>query len=373
MARYRRLSDADRKAIRDALKRSEMDTAQAARMLYRRLKGLSAREVLAILREAVEEYAKQAAADVLAGVDRATRAGTAVAQQSLMATVLRNVPPGLAEKAAAWVERQASRGSYIVSPLTGARTAMVTADSRVWLSRRLHSINTTQVMRGLSRALADGIRHGETASQIAQTMRDQVGHHVAITAEGPAGYRIPPELTAVEAEVKAAIKSSGDPRAWARSSVRRDFRRYEETLARGELGTRAAAEHFLDQIDKAILKGSAEAVDRAVTWHAWNLEQRHQRLIARTETDRAFDEAYRSASDGIPWVVGLEWNLVGDYNCPVCSGYAQGHSAGMPPGCYTRAEFPRKPHPGCDCYATEITDASKEPQTDEEWEATLAA
>lgn len=373
MPRYRRLTPEQVRAVRDALRRSEMDSAQAARMLYRRLKGLSLREVQAVLAEAVAEYAEQAGKDILAGMDAAARAGSRIAARGLMNTALRNLPPGLAEKAAEWVERQAARGSYTVSTLRGG-LSQVTTGGRVFLSRRLHSINTDQVMQGLSRALADGIRHGQTASQIAQTMRDKVGHVVAITADGPGGYNLAPDVLRVEAEAKKMIQASGDPRAWARSDTRRAFRRYERTLARGELGTRAATEHFLDEVERAIARGSVEGVERAKTWWTWNREQTHQRLIARTETDRAFNEAYSAASDNIPWVVGFQWNLNGDYSCPECVANSQNHSAGMPAGCYTKAEFPKMPaHPHDDCFMTEVLDESKEPQNDAEWEATLAS
>jgi hypothetical protein len=372
MARYRRLTPEQVRAVRDALRRSEMDSAQAARMLYRRLKGLSAREVQAVLAEAVAEYAEQAGKDILAGMDAAARAGSRIAASGLMDTALRNLPPGLAEKAAEWVERQAARRSYTVSTLRGG-LSQVTQGGRVFLSRRLHGINTEPIMRGLSKALAEGIRHGQTASTLAQQLRDKVGHSVLFTDDGPPGFRIADEVRAIAAEAKKAITASGDPRAWARSDARRMFARYERTLARGELGSRAAAEHFADEIAKAVARGSAEAVDRAVTWRVWNMEQRHQRLVSRTETDRAFDEAYKAASDGIPWVAGLMWNLAGDFNCPECSALAQGHSYGMPAGCYTKDEFPKRPHPGCDCFGTEVLDESKEPQTEAEWEATLAS
>jgi hypothetical protein len=244
---------------------------------------------------------------------------------------------------------------------------VVWPSGEVWLSRPLHRINPGPVFEQLSRAVEQAVRNGETATSLAQRMRDEIGHRVRIADGGPGGVGVPPILRDLEEASRRSILASGDPRAFERfAGVRREFRQYAERLKGGAFGTRTAAVSALKDIEAAVARGSAAAVDAAVRWWIWNREQSHQRLIARTETTRVFNQEYRRASDALPWVIWFEWNTEAGA-CERCVELGTQDLHGFGPGGYPKDAYPEMPHPNCQCFPTEIIDESVEP-TEEEWD-----
>jgi hypothetical protein len=71
--------------------------------------------------------------------------------------------------------------------------------------------------------------------------------------------------------------------------------------------------------------------------------------LARTEINNAFHATSVSYAQGKPWVSEMDWNLSKSHPEPdKCDAYA----AASP---WNVTEIPRKPHPQCMCYVTEIT------------------
>lgn len=358
----------DRAALRKALHAARKGESGAARALYERLRGLSAKEVLAALRDAGEQYADDLAKELAEQIGTAHRIGARAVTDSALRTLRRDrLPGGLAERAEKWLRRRIADQTFRVSPLTGARTAMVSQEGTVWLSRALHGANSGKVIEGLRGAIVEAVKNGETASSLAQRMRDDIGHRVAITAEGPAAARIAPEVVQAEKAALRAIRASGDPRIGPDlARMRREFARYRDGLSAG--GSKAAARALISDLERAITRGSAKAVDDAVKWFAWNKAADHEKLIAKTETARAYTQAYIEGSRAVPWVKG--WIFVASEDaceevCAPLDGTFIPRDANGP--------FPiSDTHPGCECALEEAIDEDMQP-TREEWEATLAA
>lgn len=387
---YRRLTHAEKRAVERALRRAGRGTAGAASRLYERLRRLPPEKLLEALREEVRRYGDDASGELAAATDGAGTAGAAAAARTwsrrldtrvkgLLGGPAGGIPGGGGGAVAGSSAGSPSgpgdslvRARLRLSPLPGPRSAVVWPSGEVWLSRPLHRINPGPVFEQLSRAVEQAVRHGETATSLAQRMRDEIGHRVRIVDGGPGGIGVPPILRDLEEASRRSILASGDPRAFERfAGVRRELRRYADRLQGGAFGTRTAAVSALKDIEAAVARGSAAAVDDAIRWWIWNREQIHQRMIARTETTRAFNEEYRRASDALPWVVGFEWNTEPGA-CERCLELGAQDQFDLGPGGYPKDAYPAMPHPNCMCFPTEIIDESVEP-TEEEWATIWAA
>ena len=355
------LSPRDRAILTRALERARTGKASAARDLYYALRGKTAREVLAILDEVGADFSKAMAAEVSAQIVAAQGIGGRAAVDTAIRLLRRHrLPPDLAERAESWLRKRIADASYRVSPLTGARTAMVSQEGTVWLSRALHGGTRASVIDGLREAIVTAVREGETATSLAQRLRDEVGHRVAVLDTGPAVLRVPPELREMEQAALRAIRASNDPRIGADLRRTRDaFARYRDGLTGGKYGSRSAARAALADIEAAVARGSEEAVQKAIKWFAWNKEQDHQRLIARTETARAYNAAYVAGSRAVPWVSGWTW-VTDDESCDECMALDGTFIPRDAPG-------PTPPlHPNCDCFLEEAIDPDMEP-SEAEW------
>jgi len=372
---WRRLSPAEKERVRRLYlqaMRGGPDGSAAVQRLYRALRGKSRAEVLEILTGAGNRYADTRVRELQGAARQAAqqaRLGTAETL-ILRARAAGRLPSSesLAEQAARWLRTRSegARQSYRVSPIDAPRSSVLFPEGDVWLSKNLHRSNTRGVIDGLRKALEDAARHGETATSLAQRLRDEIGHRVTISDTGPPSFKIPEQLREIEREAYAAIKASGDPRAaQAFARTREEFRRYAETLGTGQKGLAAPAMDALRKIESAIRRNDAQAVDRAVKWWTWNREQEHQRLIARTELGRAYSHAYVEGSRAAPWVVGWEWN-VDDDPCEACQEQADR-------GVIDRGSIVFPPlHPNCECWLTEVLDSRMEP-SEEQWAEIMAA
>ena len=363
-----RLTTADRDALTKALQSARRGDSRAAQALYRRLEGLSAEEVLAALGEASAEFAKEIEKELREQILVAQRIGTRVITGRLLQTLRRRgLPEGLARRAERWLERRIADASYRVSPLTGLRTAAVSQEGTVWLSRALHGANSDRIMRALGQAIKDAVRHGETASSLAQRLRDEVGHRIAVVEGGPAAANIPPQLAEMEKAALRAIRASGNPEVGADlARTRRAFADYRDTLQVG--GTRAAANAALSELEAAVARGSEKAVADAVKWYGWNRAAEHELTIAKTETARAYTQAYIEGSRAVPWVKGWTFVASPDACADVC---APLDGTFIPRD--AQGPFPiSDTHPRCECSVIEAIDEDAMP-TEAEWEQTLAA
>ncbi len=360
------LTPRDRAALTRALERARSGSAAAARDLYYALRGKTAKEVLAILDEVGADFAKALAAEVSEKILAAQGIGGRAAADTAIRLLRRHrLPPDMAERAESWLRKRIADASYRVSPLTGARTAVVSPEGTVWLSRALHGGNREGVIDGLRRAITTAVREGETASSLAQRLRDEVGHRVAVLDSGPSVLRVPPQLREMEQAALRSIRASGDPRIGADlRRIRGEFAAYRDGLTGGKYGSRSAARAAFADIERAVARGSEEAVEKAIKWYCWNREQDHQRTIAQTETARAYNQAYISGSRAVPWVKGWIWVADGE-SCEECMALDGTFIPRDAPGPFPPA------HPHCDCHIEEEIDPDVEP-SEAEWSELLS-
>ncbi len=338
---WRRLTPAQKASVRRLYNQSVLGgtSSRAARELYDMLRGMDRAEILDVMAQAGDAYATTRVAQLASAAERTA----------------------LGARAALWSAHgvAGSRRSLRVSPIDAQRSSRLFAGGEVWLSRNLHRANSRGVIDGLRHALQEGARHGRSATEVAQQLRDQVGHRVDVSK------MIPKALRDIEREAYAAIRSSGDPRAAQTfAPIRRQFREYAEGLRSTDRSTQAAAMDALRKIESAVARADAAGVESAVKWWTWNREQEHQRLIARTELSRSFSHAYVDAARDVPSVVGFEWNADGDAceDCAALDGKVMGWGEIIYPPL----------HPHCGCLLIEVLDPSKEP-TEEEWDRILAS
>lgn len=374
--RLRHLTDAERRRVEEALQRAMSTRATAAGGLYRKLRGLTPAQwprIRKILYRILGEYADEAEAEILADTGRAAQAGARAAagtwaeRLGVGRSAVQAAMGGLGAPPPRVQPGQGGQPRVRLSPLHGRRTAHVLPSGDVWLSRSLHSLNAPATFQGLTDAIDRAVREGETATQLAQRLRDEVAHHVRIAKDGPGDVRIPEALTEMEEAAKRALRASGDPAAMQEfAAARTRFRRYAEQLRGGSLSTKSAHLDAIRKIERAVEATNAAAVESAVRWWTWNRERTHQRLIARTETVRAYNREYRASAGVFPWVVGFQWNADASA-CEVCLELASADDYGLGPGGYPKDKYPEMPHPLCACYPTEIIDDDLEP-SEEEWQ-----
>lgn len=339
----RRLTRAEREQVRREIDRLvKGGRTRAPRMLYARLRGVDPEDIRAVLAGAGREAAEILAADVAAQIARAS-----VVAGRLSAGHLAGAD-GLSRGASAWVRARAREG------WTSA------ADSGRRWSQALYAEQSARMSHDIGTALARVTRGTETVTRAAQMLRDDVGFRVPITPRGPGAVRVPKRIVELQRAARDAIRTVGDPEAQA--ALRRALAKMEtqtERLVATSRGTRAAGRTLAREVAGSVEKLNAQALDDAVEWWAWKREQVHQTMIVRTETARAFNEAYVGASKGIPWVVAFEWNTDDDpcEECEALGGKVFPRDA--------LAEMPR--HPNCRCFYTEVIDTDLEP-TEEQWQ-----
>lgn len=111
-------------------------------------------------------------------------------------------------------------------------------------------------------------------------------------------------------------------------------------------------------IDSALLRGltAREFAAEARAWFNPDVPggTRYAALrLARTEINNAFHAVSVNNADEKPWVEFMKWHLSRSHPKPdVCDQYARGGTRGN--GLYAPRDVPRKPHPHCFCYVTQV-------------------
>lgn len=113
-------------------------------------------------------------------------------------------------------------------------------------------------------------------------------------------------------------------------------RKINAALARG-----LSAREFADEVADFISPNTAGGIRYA------------SMRLARTEINNAFHAMSAANMAEKPWVLGSKWNLSGSHpKADQCDRLAKDESDGMGAGVYKTAHIPSKPHPQCLCYIT---------------------
>jgi hypothetical protein len=305
--------------------------AAAASQAARELRGLTPAEIQIRSGPIIDRWVRQVTDEIEAGLRAAQRAGQ-------LGGRIPGFGGGSASAARLTLRRVPSLASRL-SPLVN------------W---------QTETRTGLFRVLSRSVRLGEDAVQIARRFADEIGHLPAV--------RVAARVQRVEAAVRRAIASSGDPQALARARTSiQSVRRYAAQLGQyAEEGGRTAytlappARRLARALNNAVRQRSDEAVDRAVNRFVRSKQAQHQRMTARTELARAYsDDLVAEAEAQGPWVVGFRWVVEtgADRESDVCDLYAGQNAFGMGAGIYPVGRVPELPaHPNCMCHLDPVVD-----------------
>ncbi len=126
-------------------------------------------------------------------------------------------------------------------------------------------------------------------------------------------------------------------------------------------GSRSAAERVLDQIKKAVKKGSEALADKAVKWWVYDKQLYNLKRIARTEMATAAHRAVIASVEGDDSVIGFQWRLSGSHKVTDICDYYANIEMGLGKGVWTKEAVPHhKAHPQCMCLLIPRVTAIKE-------------
>ena len=209
---------------------------------------------------------------------------------------------------------------------------------RIPLSRRIRR-NHRNVARAMAREVQASIR-------AAENMTDRAKRILAVDTRD---QRIPGYI----ADIEDAARQGGDE---LRSAVR-FYRRQinaQGSAGRGATSIRAGTEELLKRLKAARFADIDGIVDRWVADRA----AAHAGMIARTETVRAYRQAYVRSTAEQPFVKGYRWNISSSprHKPDICDLLANQDLHGLGPGGYPVDGLPPMPHPNDLCFHTAIID-----------------
>lgn len=176
---------------------------------------------------------------------------------------------------------------------------------------------------------------------------------------------------AMDAYILQAIGRPDLARALTEGVTRGLARTTEVALARMELSYTALSQRIyntdvwlgsrVDQkITAALARGltAREFAREAADWFSpstpGGIRYAAMRL-ARSEINNAFHAVSVKQAQDKPWVHSMKWHLSGSHpRADICDEYAHEDKYDLGPGVFPKGEVPRKPHPQCFCYVTEV-------------------
>jgi len=197
---------------------------------------------------------------------------------------------------------------------------------------------------GVQQQLQAGIRQGKAVNAVLYDMQRAIergGNRFKIVTDHADDW-----VTELHASATALIH---EPEA--KSSWKVVVGEAEERISMlKSTGSRHAAERVLDQIKKAVDKGSEELVDKAVKWWLYDKQLYNLKRIARTEMATAAHRAVIASVEGDASIIGFQWRLSGSHpTSDICDYYAN-IEMGLGKGVWTKAAVPHhKAHPHCMC------------------------
>lgn len=202
------------------------------------------------------------------------------------------------------------------------------------LSRRLHA-HDEATTRAMSRELGITMRSGASVQATAQRL---------LEVDDATVY-----LPRYVRDLRAAVQGGESVRL--RATIRRHLASVER-LTDPEL--RAAGRELLRRARTA----TQADLDRQLRYWVRDRALYQERVVARTETARAHQQAFVESTRGQEWVKGYRWELSPNHPRPdICDVYAQQSIDGLGPGGYLGDSIPALPaHPNCLCFTTAIID-----------------
>jgi len=217
------------------------------------------------------------------------------------------------------------------------------------LSERIWNFKQEQV-RVIGEVLRDGIYRGAGAKRLAYEFQ------YALENEPFENFQkdwLPEWLDRIVEQLKPLAK---DPKGVEklkalRDKIERKVRRYARSVR-----NYARTKKLIEDIAKAIEKGSYELIDRAVEFYLYDRQLQRLERIARTESAYAYTETLkRYAKKELKYLKGFKWVLSKRHKVrDICDVYAHA-DFGLGEGVFPPAKVPRVPaHPNCLCHIVPV-------------------
>ncbi len=215
----------------------------------------------------------------------------------------------------------------------------ITLSERLWkFDKATHA--------GVNQVLQEGIRQGAAAGRVVMAMQRSMER-----AHGGQRFKI------IERQKDDWVKDLytagqnliNDPEAQQRWTAAVSHVE-EHILQLAETSSRAAAGRVLEQIKKAVDKGSEELMDKAVRWWVYDKQLYHLKRIARTEMTTAGHRAIIASTVDDEDIIGYQWRLSSSHpRADICDYYAS-IEMGLGKGVWSKEAVPgHKAHPHCMC------------------------
>jgi hypothetical protein len=155
---------------------------------------------------------------------------------------------------------------------------------------------------------------------------------------------------------KAARRAlSGDPAALAKFNRElKSVKTYASRLAANGAPTRHLKTQYMESLErmaKAVEKGNAQAIDKAIERAVWEKARYNQERLVRTEAARAYGDGFNVRMHEDDDVIGFRWELSSRHDVEdICNLNAEADMYGLGPGCYPKEHGPVYPaHQNCLC------------------------
>jgi len=203
-----------------------------------------------------------------------------------------------------------------------------------------------QVRTGLTDVLKNSIRQQYASSKIIYQMQrlvERTPGHRRFELVGSHGAQWVEKLANV---AKGTIHTPEAQVLWQNTQA--DVEDYIQKLAK--TGTRHASTQLLNQVRKAVAKGQAGLVDKAVKWWLYDKQLYHFKRIARTEMATAAHRAVIASTKEDSDIIGYQWRLSSSHPKPDICDYYANIEMGLGKGVWSKDSVPEhKAHPHCQC------------------------
>jgi hypothetical protein len=214
----------------------------------------------------------------------------------------------------------------------------LTLSDRVWRWQE-------QTRRGVSDALADGLRLQRSAGSIVMDMQRAIeaaaGDRFAIVTQ--------PRMDWAERLADAGRRTARDPRMlrdWL--DAVKEAEAHVQTLRDG--GTRRQARVAMQGIKDAVEAGRQDLVDKRLRWWVYDRQLYSLRRVVRTEMATAQHRAVIQAGGAEDGIIGYHWRLSASHPEPDICDYYAGVDFGLGKGVWPASNVPQsKAHPHCMC------------------------
>jgi len=216
------------------------------------------------------------------------------------------------------------------------------------LSERIWNLKQEQI-RLIGEVLRDGIYRGAGAKRLAYELQ------YALENEPFENFQkdwLPKWLDRIVEQLKPLVK---DPEGVEklkelRDKIERKLKRYARSIR-----NYARTKKLIDDIAKAIEKGSYELIDKAIHFYLYDRQLQRLERIARTESAYAYTETLKRYAKELKYLKGFKWELSKRHKVrDICDIYARA-DFGLGQGVFPPDKVPRVPaHPNCLCHIIPI-------------------